>query len=56
VSGNGFEVLRDVFKANAKAYEDELDDFLDRVNIDRPGFREGIPVELWRALPDSPGP
>jgi hypothetical protein len=51
----GFEVLRDVARYNTLAYQQELDDWIDRMDPDNPGWREGIPVELWRALPDSPG-
>jgi hypothetical protein len=52
----GFEVLRDVLRDNAEAQEQECNDWLDRFDLERPGFREGLPVELWRAPPDSPGP
>jgi hypothetical protein len=43
----GFEVLREVFRYNHRAQWawDE----------DREYQREGIPLSLWRALPDSPG-
>ncbi|HSS22900.1 MAG TPA: hypothetical protein VLL82_00455 [Mycobacterium sp.] len=46
----GFEVLREVRRDNAKAWWAELDTEFDRLNPDRPGYREGLPVELWRAL------
>ena len=51
----GFEVLRDVLRHNAEAEEQEFFDWFDRLDPDRPGYREGISIELWRALPDSPG-
>jgi hypothetical protein len=51
----GFEVLRDVAVYNGEAFWQEFNDQCDRLNPDNPGFREGIPLEVWRALPDSPG-
>ena len=50
----GFEVLRDVNRYNAGAFWQELDREIDRMDPCEPGWREGIPVEVWRALPDSP--
>jgi hypothetical protein len=45
----GFEMLRDVLAFNAKFHWDSFYEA-----IDEP-CREGIPLELRRALPDSPG-
>ena len=45
----GFEVLRQARLENAKAAEKALAKMLDRQ------LREGIPVDLWRCLPDSTG-
>lgn len=42
-----FEVLRQARKENEKAAEEALAEILD------PQLREGIPVDLWRCLPDS---
>jgi len=51
----GFEVLRDVLRDNAETQEQEWFESFARLDPDCPGYREGIPVELWRALPDTPG-
>ncbi|MGI5192265.1 hypothetical protein ACQEVY_01190 [Streptomyces sp. CA-288835] len=45
----GFEVLVEAAAENAKAAEEALDAALDAPT------REGIPLQMWRALPDSPG-
>jgi hypothetical protein len=44
----GFEVLAQVAAYNGQAWDDWYDEALEY-------RREGIPVSLWRALPDSPG-
>lgn len=44
----GFEVLVDAAAENAKAAEEAM------AALDDP-TRERIPLEKWRALPDSPG-
>ncbi|MFE9763822.1 hypothetical protein ACFYPC_04685 [Streptomyces sp. NPDC005808] len=46
---DGFEVLRDVNKYNAQALDDEMDSMSHWLEL----HREGIPLETWRALPDS---
>ena len=53
----GFEFLRDVWRDNREAVYDELDYELGLADSDRCGwgFREGIRVDLWRSLSDSPG-
>ncbi|MBT2491513.1 hypothetical protein J7E96_23900 [Streptomyces sp. ISL-96] len=43
----GFEVLVDVAQHNAEAAEKAWHEVVEGER------REGIPVELWRALPDS---
>ena len=50
----GFEVWREVNHYNASAFWQELDREIHRLDPCEPGWREGIPVEVWRALPDSP--
>jgi hypothetical protein len=50
----GFEVLAGVARYNSAASAAEFDAWLDR-HFGGPHTREGIPVEVWRALPDSPG-
>ena len=53
----GLEVLRDVLRDNEAAWWGEMNYLLDLADHDRTGmgFREGIRVDLWRALGDSPG-
>ncbi|MFI5720205.1 hypothetical protein [Nocardia sp. NPDC051750] len=43
----GFEVIVEARRRNAADRQRELDEEVE--------LREGIPVGLWRALPDSPG-
>lgn len=56
MNDGGFEVLGQARKENALAAEQALREEADRLGGGlRGGLREGIPLELWRALPDSPG-
>ena len=50
----GFEVPRGVRRFNAAVRAAEFDAWLDRLIWVGARYREGIPVDLWRALPDSP--
>jgi hypothetical protein len=52
MSRNGFEVLVEAAEDNARARDSALFEEDDSPMAPR---REGIPVNLWRALPDSPG-
>jgi hypothetical protein len=47
----GFEVLVAVSRHNAKATEEAFNQGADLLGS---GTREGIPVAMWRQLPDAP--
>ncbi|MEU6388796.1 hypothetical protein [Streptomyces sp. NPDC046939] len=47
--GEGFEVVCEVARDNERARQDEYAKLADALTA----RREGIPLELWRSLPDA---